>query len=185
MTDEQDFCQDNSVLSAAHTPTDGDLVDDGNGFMIQLSVDEEHLMLSCEDVNLPSPMYYSDVRPLAVCDDFHTFCNNNSLNTTTCEIETDDKKTELEARILRLEEELWLLRNCVNDFHEEIATRFSKIDLKKIKKNRTLLNRCRFTNRKKHSCKGYICKISGSTLCYAHHIMATSDQNSLRRSKLY
>lgn len=82
-------------------------------------------------------------------------------------------------------EEIYKLRRELAHFQQEVRTSFASMDYKKLKKNRTLKNRCTFINRRNESCRGYICKIPGSQLCYAHHVLSTSHNNSERRKKLY
>lgn len=89
------------------------------------------------------------------------------------------------STITHMRDELFLMNNQIELLKNDLHQRFSSIDLKKAKKNRTQINRCTFKNRKNGTCRGYICKINGSQLCYAHHIMATADENPSRRAKLY
>lgn len=124
--------------------------------------------------------FESEIRPLAEREDDIRLQSFDDYTTTKIVLHED-----LETTIIRLHEEIWLMQSRITNLEEDLQNRFSKIDMKKVKKNRTLVNRCRYTNRKKSFCKGYICKINGSSLCYAHHIMATSSQNALRRAKLY
>jgi hypothetical protein len=82
-------------------------------------------------------------------------------------------------------EEIYKLRYDIAVLRTDMTKAFSAMDFKKIKKNRTLVNRCTFVNRRGDSCRGYKCKVPGSTLCYAHHILSTSSQYPEKRSKLY
>jgi len=82
-------------------------------------------------------------------------------------------------------EEIYKLRHDFNSFKQEILTSFNLMDFKKIKKNRTLKNRCTFVNRRDDNCRGYICKVPGSKLCYAHHILSSSAHYPEKRKKLY
>ena len=92
---------------------------------------------------------------------------------------------DIKMSMVALREDLFMLNSKLDRFMEEFRDTFTNVDLKKAKKNRTLVNRCTFVNRRGDCCKGYICKIRGSKLCYAHHIMATPRENNERRNKLY
>ncbi len=86
---------------------------------------------------------------------------------------------------ISLLEELYKLRRELIEFRTEVQINFKSMDFRKMKKNRTLKNRCTFVNRRKEGCRGYICKVPGSKLCYAHHVMSTANQFPEKRQKLY
>lgn len=94
-------------------------------------------------------------------------------------------ETKEEMSLTNVIETLFTLKNEMESFRREIKHTLESIDFKKIKKNRTLKNRCGFVNRRGTKCRGYICKVKGSQLCYAHHILATEPEDSPIRSKLY
>jgi hypothetical protein len=93
-----------------------------------------------------------------------------------------DEKPQFSIQIL---EEIYKLRCEMKLFRVAVASAFSAMDYKKVKKNRTLKNRCTFMNRKGENCRGYICKVPGSQFCYAHHILSTAAQHPEKRKKLY
>ncbi len=82
-------------------------------------------------------------------------------------------------------EEIYKLRHELNTLRKEMTMAFSSMDFKRVRKNRTLKNRCSFVNRRGEGCRGYKCKIPGSTLCYAHHILSAAACYPERRAKLY
>lgn len=82
-------------------------------------------------------------------------------------------------------EELYKTRYELQAFRKEVMNCFKNMDYRKIKKNRTLQNRCTFVNRRGESCRGYICKVPGSRLCYAHHVISSAAQYPEKRKKLY
>jgi hypothetical protein len=82
-------------------------------------------------------------------------------------------------------EEIYKLRHDLSTFKQDVASAFESMDFKKVKKNRTLKNRCTFVNRRGENCRGYICKVPHSQLCYAHHILSSSSQYPEKRKKLY
>jgi hypothetical protein len=82
-------------------------------------------------------------------------------------------------------EEIYKLRHELNTLRKEMTLAFSSMDFKRVRKNRTMKNRCSFVNRRGEGCRGYKCRIPGSTLCYAHHILSAASCYPDRRAKLY
>lgn len=89
------------------------------------------------------------------------------------------------AEVVRASEEIYRLRLELAKMREEFASTLANLDLKRVKKNRTTKNRCTFINRRGDSCRGYICKVEGSRLCYAHHVLAMANEYPEKRKKLY
>lgn len=98
---------------------------------------------------------------------------------------TETSLQEVREATVSIAEAIFQLRREVHALREEMATGLTNFDLKKAKKNRTLVNRCTYVNRRNEMCRGYICKVKGSQLCYAHHVLATASQYPERRKKLY
>lgn len=84
-----------------------------------------------------------------------------------------------------INETLFKIQKEIESMRQEMKTHFKNMDYRKVKKNRTMRNRCTFVNRRGDNCKGYICKVPGSSLCYAHHILASSNKYPEQRKKLY
>ena len=75
-------------------------------------------------------------------------------------------------------EMLYVVNNKLDAMREETVALLRSIDIKRVKRNRTMDNRCTFINRRGERCKGYFCNQSRS-LCYAHHSIVNK---SLRKS---
>ena len=97
-------------------------------------------------------------------------------------IVTDEKFMEI---VVQLSELMFQLRHDLISFREEMKENFKSIDFKRVKKNRTGDNRCHFLNKRGENCQGYICKVIGSNLCYAHHILASAPKDSRERAIFY
>ena len=112
---------------------------------------------------------------------------NDSLNAVDENELGEDKFLikKLREDMVTAVEAIFQMRRELASFRDEVRESMSSFDLKKAKKNRTLQNRCTFVNRRGEGCKGYICKVKGSRLCYAHHVLASASQYPDRRKKLY
>lgn len=76
-------------------------------------------------------------------------------------------------------ERLYLINNKLDNLFSFIENQFKLLDAKKIKRNRTNINRCEFFHSKKRrECMGFICKASNS-LCYSHHRKSTRRENPM------
>lgn len=71
-------------------------------------------------------------------------------------------------------EMLVLLTEKMDKYFEIVINLIHSIDIRKIKRKRTIRNRCRHMNRHGQQCKGYWCKQS-KNLCYAHYIKMQSN----------
>lgn len=93
-----------------------------------------------------------------------------------------EKIEEMKKKIfIHMSEEMYKIRCEISNFRTEVLSLLKRLDLKKCKKNRTLINRCTYTSGKK-SCAGYICKKSNS-FCYSHHMLATGNHSKFLHPK--
>lgn len=76
-------------------------------------------------------------------------------------------------QISNLHDEVFIMRTELMRLKAYLERQFQEMDLKKIKRNRTVRNRCQYPKKQSGSCHGYVCKKS-STLCYAHYIQCNS-----------
>ena len=109
----------------------------------------------------------------------------NKIHSVSDYEEPTDRHANIYLNQVTIMEELFKMRREIESFRIEVSHAFSAMDFKKIKKNRTLNNRCTFVNRRGENCRGYICKVPGSQLCYAHHVLSNSHHNKEKRNKLY
>lgn len=110
------------------------------------------------------------------------------LDSVIHEVSSDAQTQELRnilATVNAMREELFLTRNQLDGVRALIDDRFNTLDFRVVKKKRTQENRCTFLSKKGAQCRGYICKETGSILCYAHHVMATASTEEARRKKLF
>lgn len=138
-----------------------------------------------EDELLMSSHHHNNTTPLKALDDVVT--TSSPAADTVAEKESSPFLTMvLDTKPpVALLEEIYKLRHELNTLRKEITLAFSSMDFKRVRKNRTLKNRCSFVNRRGEGCRGYKCKIPGSTLCYAHHILSAASCYPERRAKLY
>ena len=90
-----------------------------------------------------------------------------------------ENETSVTKQISNLHDEVFIMRTEMMRLKEYLERQFSELDLKKIKRNRTVRNRCQFPKKHSGSCHGYVCKKS-STLCYAHYIQCNSPYTHAR-----
>ncbi len=80
---------------------------------------------------------------------------------------------EIYDKLQSVLDEIYLLRNRVEGMHVQMEKQFRTLDARKIKRNRTLENRCiYFHPGKKRQCSGFISKSNSATLCYSHYCRA-------------
>jgi hypothetical protein len=162
--------------------TDEHLIFDYGWVLEMLAENENSLKPSTTPFSSPTPLYTNPDTPLPPA----LISVTSSPDTATAR----DFSSNGFSLLTPLLEEMYKLRRELVCFREDVANAFSSMDFKKIKKNRTLKNRCTFINRRNENCRGYICKVPGSKLCYAHHILsssssAASSQYLDKRKKLY
>jgi len=83
----------------------------------------------------------------------------------------------------KLLDSVFMINNKIDNLDFYVRQQLKQMDLKKVKQNRTLRNRCQFVLVKKGTpCKGYVCNKS-STFCYAHHLRAVFHETPLNKPK--
>lgn len=89
---------------------------------------------------------------------------------------------ELHGQVQFALQQLYHLRSAHEGLKTYLEKQFNSMDFRRMKKNRTVKNRCQFINeKKKKACAGYVCKKS-KTFCYAHYTRAISGSHTFKPS---
>lgn len=81
----------------------------------------------------------------------------------------------------QLMEMMIMMNDNIQNHFKEISDFLKSIDVKRIKRKRTDINRCKYINKNGKQCLGYCCKVS-TTMCYAHHIKIRSGVSNFKKT---